>query len=56
VVYSLTKMGREMGDIVEAMRHWGEKWALPYAAHSSRRQGNRSGNNRRLLAVKAAKP
>ncbi len=37
VVYSLTKMGREMGDIVEAMRHWGEKWALPHATHSSRR-------------------
>lgn len=29
VVYSLTKKGREMGDIVDAMRHWGEKWALP---------------------------
>jgi len=29
VNYSLTKKGREMGDIVEAMRHWGERWALP---------------------------
>lgn len=28
VAYSLTKKGREMGDVIEAMRHWGEKWAL----------------------------
>jgi DNA-binding HxlR family transcriptional regulator len=37
VIYSLTKMGREMGDIVEAMRTWGEKWALPYATGQHRR-------------------
>ena len=29
VVYSLTKKGREMGDIIDAMRHWGERWASP---------------------------
>lgn len=29
VVYSLTQKGREMGDIIDAMRHWGERWALP---------------------------
>ncbi len=28
VVYSLTKMGREMDDLVEAMRRWGEKWLI----------------------------
>jgi DNA-binding HxlR family transcriptional regulator len=37
VIYSLTNMGREMGEIIEAMRHWGEKWALPHASHLSRR-------------------
>lgn len=37
VVYSLTKMGREMGDVIEAMKAWGEKWAVPNAGHNSRR-------------------
>jgi len=31
VEYSLTRKGKEMGVVVEAMRHWGEKWIL---AHS----------------------
>jgi DNA-binding HxlR family transcriptional regulator len=29
VEYSLTKKGREMKNVIEAMRHWGEKWVLP---------------------------
>jgi len=28
VEYSLTKKGREMRSIIEAMRRWGRKWAL----------------------------
>jgi DNA-binding HxlR family transcriptional regulator len=31
VEYSLTRKGKEMGPLVDAMRHWGEKWIL---AHS----------------------
>jgi DNA-binding HxlR family transcriptional regulator len=26
VVYSLTAKGHDMKDLVEALRHWGEKW------------------------------
>jgi DNA-binding HxlR family transcriptional regulator len=29
VIYTLTKKGLEMNGIIEAMRHWGQKWALP---------------------------
>ena len=29
VVYSLTRKGHEMSRIIDAMRHWGEKWAVP---------------------------
>jgi DNA-binding HxlR family transcriptional regulator len=28
VEYSLTRKGKEMGPVVDAMRHWGEKWIL----------------------------
>jgi len=28
VEYSLTRKGKEMGPVIDAMRHWGEKWIL----------------------------
>jgi DNA-binding HxlR family transcriptional regulator len=28
VVYSLTQKGHEFKNVIEAMRHWGEKWVL----------------------------
>jgi DNA-binding HxlR family transcriptional regulator len=30
VEYSLTRKGKEMGPLVDAMRHWGEKWILTH--------------------------
>jgi len=34
VVYSLTNKGHEMSGVIEAMRHWGERWALPSLCRS----------------------
>jgi DNA-binding HxlR family transcriptional regulator len=28
VEYSLTRKGKEIGPVVDAMRHWGDKWIL----------------------------
>lgn len=31
VEYSLTRKGREMEAVIDAMRHWGEKWILTHS-------------------------